>query len=255
MKIVDISQFTHQGLRDYQEDRMFSLACEEGFCFGVFDGHGGVKCAEYCFENFPRIFMEVLEDSKPTQRWTTKLKTTLKRLNRETELMEDGCTVSVGFIPWDANKVHVAVMGDSPIIIKRVNHSIWTAPEHNVRTNKMEAAAAKQRGGIIDSWGMYVYASDHYNAPGLQMTRALGDCQLSKVLNRQPDISSQPLGTGSWVLIATDGALDPSHENGEEGIETLTKMIEAGATAEDIVNRAIGIPTYDNVTAMLVKIE
>lgn len=43
------------------------------------------------------------------------------------------------------------------------------------------------------------------------MGRALGDTHLSKVLSRVPDIYEVKLGAQSFVIVATDGAFDPSH--------------------------------------------
>jgi serine/threonine protein phosphatase PrpC len=248
LKLQGVSAASHRGARAYQEDSHFSLTAAEGLCFGVFDGHGDAECARLCAERFPLIFVDLL---KPNVHFAETLRQTIQTLNLETQSMWSGCTASVVFMPWTANEVHVAVLGDSPVIVKRANHSIWVAPEHNVRTNYAEAEAARARGGFVDEW--YLYTT--YGGVGLQMARALGDSDFSRVLSRVPDISSHVLGADSFVFVGTDGVLDPLHKKPEASLKALIAFIEAGADAQAIVNRALAIPTDDNATALLVRVD
>lgn len=253
MKLQVMTDATHKGLRDYQEDRYFSASMPEGLCFGVFDGHGGNGCATKAAELFTAIFVDALEEGRPV---ADAFRGTFIKLNAATSGMEEGSTASVVYIPYAADIVHVAVLGDSPVIVKRADASIWIAPDHNVRTNAEEVTAAEARGGIV--LGGYLYVrGEHYGdnlGPGLQMGRALGDAFLAKVLSREPQIFSQPLGVGSFVLVCTDGALDPAHKSVSVAADAVVRLIEAGADAQAIVNRAVATPTGDNVTAMLVRI-
>jgi serine/threonine protein phosphatase PrpC len=250
---MKISTATAKGTRPYQEDKYFTLHTKEGLYLhtkeglylGVFDGHGGAECSAFCADVFPSILQRkpVLQDA-------------LEELNVETRSMHSGSTASVVFLPKGNTKAHVAVLGDSPVIIKRVDGSIWIAPEHNVRTNKVEAEAAKARGGFVS--GGYLFA--HYDGSGLQMSRALGDAALDGILLRTPEIFEHELGENSFVLVATDGAVDPAHSSGSYGtaptspIDDLIHAIERGTTAEQIVNNALAVPTRDNVTALLVEV-
>jgi serine/threonine protein phosphatase PrpC len=245
--IHKLTKATHQGQRAYQEDRSFSFKIQGGTCFGVFDGHGSAACAHLCSQRFPIIFRKLLKTGIPIPEVLTQ---GINILNLETQFLNSGSTASVVFIPLPANEVHVAVLGDSPVLVRQADKSLWVAPEHNVRTNWQEADAARARGGFVQ--GGYLYMS--YDGQGLQMARALGDTELSRVLSRIPDVSTRPLGAGSWVFVGTDGALDPSHANEAEGIKAIVALIEAGSEASAIVQRALDIPTGDNVTAMLLRI-
>jgi serine/threonine protein phosphatase PrpC len=89
---------------------------------------------------------------------------------------------------------------------------------------------------------------------GLQMGRALGDKELAKVLNRVPDVSMQVLGTDSYVLVATDGALDPGHKDQAKAAKKVLTIIQSSGNAQSIVNYAVAVPTGDNVTAMLLRV-
>jgi serine/threonine protein phosphatase PrpC len=221
----------------------------QGLCFGVFDGHGGCNCAHRASETFPGLFVDELGEPGATPQ-DAFLKA-FEKLHNATKDMHEGTTASVVFIPLSADMVHVAVLGDSPVIVKRADGSIWIAPEHNVRTNNAEAEAAMARGGKVI--GGYLVA--HWDGPGLQIARALGDKVLDRVLSRVPEISAQALGVGSFVLVCTDGALDPGHENTEAAAESVVELIQSGGDAQAIVDRALGIPTGDNVSALLVRVE
>jgi serine/threonine protein phosphatase PrpC len=156
------------------------------------------------------------------------------------------------FIPKDESRVDVAVLGDSPVLVSRPDGSIWVSPEHNIRTNEAEADAAIQRGGHIS--GGYLFAS-YRPEVGLQMSRALGDAHLDRVLSREPEVFSHVLGKDSWVLVCSDGAVDPGHGAAQANIDTIVRMIEdEDADAQDIVDRALAVPTRDNVTAILVRL-
>jgi serine/threonine protein phosphatase PrpC len=247
MTLQPLTIAEHKGRRPYQEDRHFQLSFDQGLAFGVFDGHGGEACSHFCAKNYPAILAAELGSGKPPQE---ALRASFEKLSQQTRHHGPGSTASVAFIPWDASAAYVAVIGDSPIIIRCAGGKVWVAPEHNVRTNQAEAEAAKARGGFI--FDGYLCAT--FTGNGLQMARALGDAELDKVLSRVPDVDNVPLDAGSWVLVATDGALDPSHANEEEGVVALTALVDGGGDAQAIVDRAIAIPTRDNVTALLVRV-
>lgn len=249
LTLTAVSTATAQGRRPYQEDRFFTFSSAEGLCFGVFDGHGGDTVADIAQEEFPGMLVDELGEPGATPQ--DVLLKAFARLNEATKSHYQGSSASVVFLPWSGDLVHVAVLGDSPVVIKRADGSIWHGPDHNVRSNKDEAAAAQARGGFIING----YLTAHFSGPGLQMARALGDVELAKVLSRTPEISTQVLGVGSFVLVATDGAFDPGHENTNEAADEIVALIQSGGDAQAIVNRAVAIPTGDNVTALLVRVE
>ena len=158
MKLQAPTEAAAVGRRDYQEDRHFSMSSGgvviqdqstglrfqavegwEGICFGVFDGHGGDRCAQHCSERFPDIWADVVTHDDPNdighidvgpgglRLWTDRLRRALHTLNLETQHMGDGCTASVVFMPWDASEVSVAVIGDSPVLVKTAAGTVWVA--------------------------------------------------------------------------------------------------------------------------------
>jgi len=144
-------------------------------------------------------------------------------------------------------------LGDSPVIIRTDKGEYWHAPEHNVRSNPAEVIRIKAMGGTV--YGGYAYPprDGSFTAGGLQLSRTLGDSGHSAILSREPEIFEIPLGERSFVLVGTDGLFDPSH-NSSEPASSIVALINKGASADDLVKYAIGVPTHDNVTAILVKI-
>jgi serine/threonine protein phosphatase PrpC len=241
----EITKATDKGQRPYQEDRLVVHQSEEGHLLAAFDGHGGGACAEYCVRNLVPIFQSAMAEYNFFE---GVIRDVFELLNHGTKDMGPGCAASIAFIPKEGRSVFVGVLGDAPVLVKKADGGLWLAPEHNVRTNKAEVAAAEERGGFVQ--GGYLFAT--YSGDGLQMSRALGDRHLDRVLNRKPEIFRLPLGAGSFVLVGTDGLFDPTHVT-QPG-ETIAAAIEAGQDANQLVQNALAVPTYDNVTAILVRL-
>lgn len=243
-----LTQASEKGRRPYQEDRsVVYWVPDEGYLLATFDGHGGSECADWCAKNLVEIYHVTREEFDNE---TDVISGIFNLLNAGTDTMGPGCAASIAFIPKDASKAVVGILGDAPVLIKQADGTLWRSPEHNVRTNKEEASAAVKRGGFVQSGYLFVRAS--ISASGLQMSRALGDRWLGPVLNREPEIFTLPLNSNSWVLVGTDGLFDPSHATNPSTI--IAAAIEAGADAEQLVKNALAVPTGDNVTAILMKL-
>lgn len=250
LQIKSVSSDSHKGHRSYQEDRLFTLTGEEGTLLAVFDGHGGAECSHLCSEALPGIWADEITADGATPR--TALANSIQKLNLQTQHMDPGSTISLVFIPVKSDTVTVAIMGDSPVIIKDANGKTNIAPDHNVRTNHEEAEAAKARGGFVE--GGYLFAA--YDGMGLQMARALGDAYLNKVLSRIPDIYDVKINKDSFIIAASDGCFDPGHYDFKKAAQTIVELVERGQEAKELVHRAaVDYPTGDNVTAIVVRFD
>jgi serine/threonine protein phosphatase PrpC len=249
MQLKPATTATHKGARPYQEDRLFTAGCPEGFLIAIFDGHGGDEVSHLASEELPGIFADEITEPKATPR--TALRKSIKKLVAMTNDHGAGSTLSLVYIPYKGRTVTCAVMGDSPIIIKDNKGKIHVGPEHNVRTNEAERRAAEERGGFV--MGGYLCAS--LSGGGLQMARALGNRHLHRVLSRKPDIYTVKVNKDSFVIVASDGVFDPGHYNFHKAAEEVVKLVEGGAEAQVLVDRAVQVPTHDNATAIVVRFE
>ena len=92
------------------------------------------------------------------------------------------------------------------------------------------------------------YMIEHFDGPGLQMTRALGDKALNNIIDRTPDVYTLPLGR--FVLLATDGLFDPSHvADVKTTAESMASGIAEGDDASTLLHKKR--PYADNATAVL----
>lgn len=245
-----ITKAMAQGARSYQEDRYIVYSCGAGDLIGVFDGHGSYGCSDYLYEHFIGAFTTD-PDGTPTElndltsgSYASLMRRAFRQMAKETEDMRSGSTASVVWIPRNGEKAIFAVLGDSPIMTE-TKSGFHMSPEHNARTNEKERNAAIKRGARYSTNG---YLMGGWGQDGLQMSRAFGDCNLTFV-SHTPQIYRR--NVEDFILVATDGAFDPGHANLHEESLKIFKLIEEGADAKAIVDRALAVPTEDNVTAIL----
>lgn len=240
---------TEKGKRPYQEDRHAIITTEHNLIVGVFDGHGGEEVSAFCAANLLPAWHAV-ESNLACRFDSGKMAAMFDYLNVRTEHIREGSTASIVIIPKNGDQVTVGILGDSPVLVKQDDGRIVASPQHNVRSNPEEVKAAQSRGGVIHN-GYLFNGRGSLDSNGLQMSRALGDAWLGTVLSRTPDIYGVTVGKKSFILVGTDGLFDPAHE--DDPSEEIAQNIEDGAEAGDLVDRALAIPTYDNVTAVLVR--
>jgi len=240
---------SEQGARSYQEDRYVVDFYEAGgrsvLLLAVMDGHRGSEVAELCAKELPRQFKEAF--GKYGADIADVLRNVVEQLNKETFGMPSGSTISLVVLPKDEWIAYVAILGDSPVIVSDREGTLVVSPEHNARTNMAERKAAVGRGAEYADG----YLWEPSSRSGLQMSRAFGDCDLSRFLSREPEVYAVDLGEKSFVIVATDGVFDPGHAANKHEVERLSEMVADGTNAEDLVLDAVKRQTGDNATAIV----
>lgn len=240
-----ISSATKQGPRDYQEDFYFHLHIAsksglKGELLAVMDGHSGSGAAALCAREIKNDFrISRAADAE------TALKRLVKKLALKTENLTSGSTLSLALVVYAPLQVSVAILGDSPVVVLDKQGELHLSPEHNVRSNLDERRAAEKRGGIYD----HGYIFEPIGRNGLQMSRALGDAHLGKIISREPEIYT--IAKPAWVLVASDGLFDPSHKDTSGLMEEIKDFAVAGATAERLMEWAEERELQDNATALV----
>lgn len=230
-----LTSHTQQGPRPYQEDRFIATQHNGITLLAVADGHGGEGCSTH------------IADSLLTDLVTGKLTpgtrhSILTALADECKSFEEGSTLSLVLI---RNMIaHIAIIGDSPVYVLEDNKLIWTAPEHNVRSNDAERQAATSRGGWYSGGYMCNSAGD-----GLQMSRALGDSHLT-FLSTEAEYFTRKLNANSRIIVGSDGIADPSHEISRPPWFKDIEEDPAKFNAKFIVDFVIGEHVHDNATAV-----
>ena len=232
----NITSATAQGPRFYQEDRCVTLTNGDRSLLVVLDGHGGPEVAEHCAERLKTL--DALPDTEAGLRGLVQI------LAAETADYGAGSTLSmVSVTPEGAI---VAVLGDSPVLVMDSDGHAHISPEHNVRTNLAERKAAVAKGAQYGNGYVWMPKGD-----GLQMSRALGDSHLSSFLSREPEVYTIP--NPRWVLVLSDGVLDPGHAKTSELIGDLQQLMVtiAEPTAQDVLDWAEARGLNDNATVVL----
>jgi len=248
MPPAHISHATAQGRRSQQQDRFVVSKLAKGQLLAVIDGHGGSTTAELLAKELSAALESALNTQKG--RVDLALKETVACLAGKTAQETSGSTLSIVFIPGDQTFAHAAVLGDSPVIILDAQGGLHISPLHNARSNPQERTAALARGARFSEG----YLEDpQVPGEGLQMSRALGDRSLARILNREPDIYRVPLGKNSFVLLSTDGVLDSFDPMVEAQLNRIATLVKNGQEAQDLVEDALRRQTGDNVTVLIWK--
>lgn len=271
MKTI-ISRTTHKGARDYQEDRIFAASSDKGLLLAVFDGHGGDETSQRCLDILPEAFAAVI-DNPSLPFLNDKMWGMFDFLRIRTDRDESGTTASIVYLPASLDTAVVGVLGDSPVVIRTgegiiqtrgvhkggpnggvaTKNEYWKSPEHNVRSNPEEVKRVKAAGGTV--FGGYAFpATAGLSSSRLQLSRTLGDSYFSSFLSREPEIFEVPIGVGSFVLLASDGVLDPSHESSAAYDEIIGLVGEKGVSDDLVAHAVFTTHTGDNASAILVRI-
>lgn len=238
--VSSVTFATRKGPRSYQEDRHYEtyVPHRKWHLLAVMDGHSGMDVSDFCANNIFRMLP--LDEGRPENR----LSSLVNNLNSATRQYRAGSTFSGVIISEDSNTASIAILGDSPVIILNEKGQLHISPEHNVRTNKSEREAAEARGGRYSQGYIWSPGGD-----GLQMSRALGDAPLYSVLSREPEIYT--INNPVWILVASDGLFDPSHENTKGLLEEIKEFAKKRATASTLMAWAEKRGLRDNATAVV----
>ena len=243
-KECSVTRAQEQGPRDYQEDRSFvkhivgprySL-----WLLAVMDGHGGWGVAELCANEIGGLF--TLKDADHTEEALLRL---VSKLNTKTARFQEGSTLSVACVLENHNKVSIAVLGDSPVVVLDDKGQLHVSPEHNIRSNQKERENAERRGGICENGYLYREGGNQ----GLQLSRALGNAYLSRIIVREPEVYT--IVGPQWVLVASDGLIDPGHTQSQALFQEIEEYAKQHASASTLMEWALSRRLKDNATALV----
>lgn len=250
---AQVSMATAVGGRSEQQDRGINFFVKSGrrvfaWVGAIFDGFGGSATSDVAVTHLPEICHRHLGP-----RWHTAphehLRAVVHELVQLTSGYYSGSTCSIVAITPSKAVAHVAVLGDSPVLIKRsgVSH---LAPMHNFALSEEAQQYARDHGASIERRGdRYVYGcSNEYG--GVQLSHCLGCRPLDHFLVREPYIGSFVLDAQSIVLIGSDGLWARDQTPGE-WMQATDKKLRRGVGAKALVNAVLRAGGYDNTTAIV----
>lgn len=245
-----------KGRRAVMEDR-FSAAVDihgdskQAF-FGVFDGHGGVKAAEYVAENLNKnIMAEVVKKDENTIEEAVKhgyLKTDSDFL--EQELLGGSCCVTALITKGD---LIVSNAGDCRAVLSRggVAEALTTdhRPSRQDEKDRIEAL-----GGYIDSYnGIWRIQGS------LAVSRGIGDRQLKRWVIAEPETKVLKIKSDDeFLILASDGLWDKV--TNQEAVD-IARPLCAGssktqplAACKQLVDLSVSRGSLDDVSVMVIQL-
>ncbi|XP_062180589.1 probable protein phosphatase 2C 52 isoform X1 [Phragmites australis] len=216
--------------------------------FGIFDGHGGSRAAEYLkehlFENLMK-HQEFMTDTKLAISETYK-KTDSEFLDAERNShRDDGSTASTAVLVGD--HLYVANVGDSRAVISKAGKAIALSEDH--KPNRSD-----ERKRIEGAGGVVMWAGTWRVGGVLAMSRAFGNRLLKQFVIADPEIQEQEVNDElEFLIIASDGLWDVVPN--EDAVSLVKMEEEPEAAARKLTETAFSRGSGDNITCIVVKFQ
>ncbi|GAV66217.1 PP2C domain-containing protein [Cephalotus follicularis] len=213
--------------------------------FGIFDGHGGSRAAEYLkdhlFENLMK-HPQFMTDTKLAISETYQ-KTDADFLDSEKDTYrDDGSTASTAVLV--GRHLYVANVGDSRTIISKAGKAIPLSEDH--KPNRSD-----ERERIESAGGVVMWAGTWRVGGVLAMSRAFGNRMLKQFVVAEPEIQDLEINKEFELLVlASDGLWDVVPN---EDAVSLAQSEEPEKAARKLTEVAFTRGSADNITCIVVK--
>ncbi|XP_035546985.1 uncharacterized protein LOC108981366 isoform X3 [Juglans regia] len=186
-------------MEDYYETRISEVDGQMVAFFGVFDGHGGSRTAEYLKNNLFKNLSSHPDFIKDTKAAIVDVfrQTDADYLNEEKGHHRDaGSTASTALLLGD--RILVANVGDSRVVACRAGSAIALSIDH-----KPERSDERQR--IEKAGGFVIWAGTWRVGGVLAVSRAFGDKLLKPYVVAEPEIQEEEIDGVDFLILASDG--------------------------------------------------
>ncbi|PSS28804.1 Protein like [Actinidia chinensis var. chinensis] len=214
--------------------------------FGIFDGHGGSRAAEFLKEH---LFENLMKH--PQFLTNTKLVISETYQQTDTDFLEsekdtyrdDGSTASTAVLI--GNHLYVANVGDSRTVISKAGTAIPLSEDH--KPNRSD-----ERKRIENAGGVVMWAGTWRVGGVLAMSRAFGNRMLKQFVVAEPEIQDLEIDEEFELLVlASDGLWDVVPN--EDAVALAQTEEEPEAAARKLMETAFTRGSADNITCIVVK--
>ncbi|KAK3152651.1 hypothetical protein QOZ80_2BG0161760 [Eleusine coracana subsp. coracana] len=233
-------------MEDFYDVKLTEIDGQAVSLFGVFDGHGGSRAAEYLkehlFENLIK-HPEFLTDTKLAISETYQ-KTDTDFLESEcSAFRDDGSTASTAVLVGD--RLYVANVGDSRAVISKAGKAVALSDDH--KPNRSD-----ERKRIENAGGIVIWAGTWRVGGVLAMSRAFGNRLLKPFVVAEPEIQEEQVdGDLECLVLASDGLWDVV-EN-EEAVSLGKSEDMPESAARKLTEIAYSRGSADNITCIVVQ--
>ncbi|KAL5714606.1 protein-serine/threonine phosphatase [Ranunculus cassubicifolius] len=234
-------------MEDYYETRISEVDGQMVAFFGVFDGHGGSRAAEYLKNNlFKNVSMhpDFIKDTKSAIVEAFK-QTDIDYLNEEKgQQKEAGSTASTAVLLGD--RLLVANVGDSRVVACRSGSAVPLSNDH-----KPDRIDERER--IEQAGGFVIWAGTWRVGGILAVSRAFGDKLLKPFVVADPEIQEEEIDGVEFLIIASDGLWNVV--SNKEAVEMVQDISDAEAASKKLVQEAYARGSSDNITCVVVRFQ
>jgi len=218
--------------------------------FGVFDGHGGGRCADYSAKNLPKIVSQSI-DKTPRSLFTGAFEKlddqflSIARSNR----WNDGST-AVAALLRDCT-LTVANAGDSKAVLSSCGQAVVMSRDHKPGCEEEKLRIEKKGGKVVFLRSWRVEAT-------LAVSRAIGNRSLKAFVTSEPDVTTKSLQKGDdFLVLGTDGLWD--FIKPQEAISIASEYLERDPqklkeAAKALTDLAFDRGSMDNITALVIDL-
>ncbi|CAH9110483.1 unnamed protein product [Cuscuta epithymum] len=233
-------------MEDFYDIKSSNIDGQTICLFGIFDGHGGSRAAEYLKKN---LFENLLKHPEFVTNTKSAISETYQQTDKEflesekDTLRDDGSTASTAVLV--GNHLYVANVGDSRTIISVKGKAIALSDDH--KPNRSD-----ERKRIENAGGIIMWAGTWRVGGVLAMSRAFGNRMLKQFVVAEPEIQDQAIDEGLELLVlASDGLWDVVPN--EDAISLAESAESPEAAARKLTETAFARGSADNITCIVVK--
>ncbi|KAL3339783.1 hypothetical protein AABB24_028412 [Solanum stoloniferum] len=234
-------------MEDYYETSISEVDGQMVAFFGVFDGHGGSRTAEYLKNNLFKNLSshpDFIKDTKSAIVEAFK-QTDADYLNEEKGQQKDaGSTASTAVLLGD--RLLVANVGDSRVVACRDGSAIPLSIDHKPDRSD-ERERIEQAGGFI------IWAGTWRVGGVLAVSRAFGDKMLKPYVVADPEIQEEEIDGVEFLIVASDGLWNVL--SNEETVTLVQDIKDAEAASRRLIEEAYSRGSSDNITCVVVRFE
>ncbi|KAF8115824.1 hypothetical protein N665_0025s0271 [Sinapis alba] len=233
-------------MEDFFETRIDGIDGEIVGLFGVFDGHGGARAAEYVKRH---LFTNLITHPKFISDTKSAITDAYNHTDSEFLKSEDshnrdaGSTASTAILVGD--RLLVANVGDSRAVISRAGTAIAVSRDH-----KPDQSDERER---IENAGGFVMWAGTWRVGGvLAVSRAFGDRLLKQYVVADPEIHEEKIDDSlEFLILASDGLWDVF--SNEEAVAMVKEVEDPEDSSKKLVAEAIKKGSKDNITCVIVR--
>ncbi|XP_040864937.1 probable protein phosphatase 2C 59 isoform X1 [Glycine max] len=233
-------------MEDFYETKIDGVDGEIVGLFGVFDGHGGARAAEYVKQN---LFSNLISHPKFISDTKSAIADAYNHTDSEFLKSENnqnrdaGSTASTAILVGD--RLLVANVGDSRAVICRGGNAIAVSRDH-----KPDQTDERRR--IEDAGGFVMWAGTWRVGGVLAVSRAFGDRLLKQYVVADPEIQEEKVDSSlEFLILASDGLWDVV--SNEEAVAMIKPIEDAEEAAKRLMQEAYQRGSSDNITCVVVR--